>query len=192
MRVMRLLCTVALAMTGAMLLLDEPATATVLCSTHSGTVKVREICKPRETQLDPVALGLQGPAGADPLPGARIVAGTIHGDNCTPLTDPEVPGTCPILGGGGFTLAAYLATDAGADCCELPQCGRCLIRYKVFFHEPFSGVPAVQLTADDGSAATYCGTLNEVTATGVTAWCSSAFGKFVPPNMLHVTAVGAR
>ena len=34
----------------------------------------------------------------------------------------------------------------------------------------------VNLTPSEGSAATYCGTLNDVTASGVTARCSSAFG----------------
>jgi len=41
------------------------AEALVLCAPKSGegTVRVREACKPNETQLDPVALGLQGPPG---------------------------------------------------------------------------------------------------------------------------------
>jgi len=34
----------------------------------SGTVRVRTVCRPREVQLDPVALGLQGPPG----PGAVV------------------------------------------------------------------------------------------------------------------------
>jgi hypothetical protein len=37
--------------------------AAVLCKTPSESVKVRDICKPREVQLDPTALGLQGPTG---------------------------------------------------------------------------------------------------------------------------------
>lgn len=39
------------------------ADAAVLCAPKSGAVSVREECKPTETQLDPVALGLQGPPG---------------------------------------------------------------------------------------------------------------------------------
>src|SRR5262249_38994659 len=60
----------------------------------SGTVKVRSTCRTHEVQLDPLALS-----------GRQIIAGTIGGDDsrCTPLTDPNVPGTCPILGGSGFS-----------------------------------------------------------------------------------------
>jgi hypothetical protein len=40
------------------------AQAAVLCSKKSGVVTVRtEACKKKETQLDPAALGLQGPQG---------------------------------------------------------------------------------------------------------------------------------
>ncbi len=39
------------------------ADAAVLCAPRSGAVSVREACKKNETQLDPVALGLQGPRG---------------------------------------------------------------------------------------------------------------------------------
>src|SRR5438552_4117827 len=39
--------------------------AGVLCASHSGsgTVRVRTACRTTEVQLDPVALGLQGPPG---------------------------------------------------------------------------------------------------------------------------------
>src|SRR5438034_8970012 len=47
------------------------ARAAVLCTSGSGsgTVRVRESCRPREVQLDPVALGLQGPPGPQGPPG---------------------------------------------------------------------------------------------------------------------------
>ena len=41
-----------------------PARAAVLCQTASATLKVRDAYRPRETQVDPAALGLQGPSGA--------------------------------------------------------------------------------------------------------------------------------
>jgi hypothetical protein len=48
----------------------DVAEAVVLCAhprsdgTFNTSVKIRETCKPAETQLDPVALGLQGPPGS--------------------------------------------------------------------------------------------------------------------------------
>ena len=43
----------------ASLILAAHAHAAVLCRTHTETVKVRDACKPAETQMDPVTLGLQ-------------------------------------------------------------------------------------------------------------------------------------
>ena len=43
----------------ASLILAAHAHAAVLCRTHTETVKVRDACKPTETQMDPVTLGLQ-------------------------------------------------------------------------------------------------------------------------------------
>ena len=40
-----------------------PAHALVLCGNPSGSVFVRATCRSAEQQLDPVALGLQGPKG---------------------------------------------------------------------------------------------------------------------------------
>lgn len=42
-----------------------PVSAAVLCVKHDdGALTAREVCKVNETQVDPVALGLQGPPGA--------------------------------------------------------------------------------------------------------------------------------
>src|SRR5438552_5329056 len=62
--------------------------AAVLCTggSGSGTVRVRATCRPRETQLDPVALGLQGPPGPSSVvmdSNGRLV-GVI---NATPTDD---------------------------------------------------------------------------------------------------------
>ena len=43
--------------------MSASASAAVLCRTSTGLVAVRDACKRGETQLDPVALGLQGPPG---------------------------------------------------------------------------------------------------------------------------------
>lgn len=50
-----------------------PVEAAVLCAPKGGdgSVKVREMCEKNETQLDPVALGLQGPPGPPGPMGAQ-------------------------------------------------------------------------------------------------------------------------
>lgn len=115
------------------------------------------------------------------------ISGTIRGDNCSPLTDPDVPGTCPIVTGSGFSVLAYLATDAGADCCGLDGCGRCLIRYAIVFDAPFEGAPTTNASA--GDATTTC-TTYDVTVSGFTIRCDSPFGSFVPPHDLFFDAAG--
>ena len=42
------------------------ANADVLCKARIGTVKIRVACKPSESLVDPIALGLQGPPGPSP------------------------------------------------------------------------------------------------------------------------------
>src|SRR5438874_5836813 len=51
------------------------ASATVLCKTSTGLVAVRDACKRGETQLDPIALGLQGPPGPTGATGATGATG---------------------------------------------------------------------------------------------------------------------
>lgn len=61
------------------------ALAVVLCAkargdgSFSSTVKIREECRPTETQLDPVALGLQGPSGPQGVPGPGFVLRDANG-----------------------------------------------------------------------------------------------------------------
>jgi hypothetical protein len=84
------------------------ANAAILCEVTAGatqgTLKVRPGpgCPARETKVDPVALGLQGPPGKPGAPGAQGVAGPAgpaadlnnvvikwrdHGDNCLYVED---------------------------------------------------------------------------------------------------------
>lgn len=51
------------------------AHAAVLCATGKGALKLRDACKPKETQVDPVALGLQGPPGPQGDPGPQGIPG---------------------------------------------------------------------------------------------------------------------
>jgi len=50
------------------------ADATVLCANAGGAVFVRQACGPRESQLDPVALGLVGPQGPAGPAGVSLFA----------------------------------------------------------------------------------------------------------------------
>jgi len=58
-----------------------PSWAVVLCAktrkdgTFNSTVRIRETCRKKETQLDPAALGLQGPPGQDGAPGENGAPG---------------------------------------------------------------------------------------------------------------------
>ncbi len=64
------------------LLATSPAYALVLCArpradgSISTSLKVREVCKLTEMQLDPIGLGLQGPPGPQGEPGSPGPAGT--------------------------------------------------------------------------------------------------------------------
>jgi hypothetical protein len=86
---------------------------------------------------------------ADPSPTTNtdVVSGTIRGDDCSALTSPDVAGTCPIVEGQGFTVEAFLAVEAGADCCGLDRCTRCLIRYVIQFDDPFAELPIAKASA---------------------------------------------
>src|SRR5205807_2049368 len=48
-------------------------------------VKIRESCRPGESQLDPLILGLQGPQGepGPPGPGTKTIAGLVMPDGST-------------------------------------------------------------------------------------------------------------
>ena len=52
-----------LAVALASLVLATPLHAAVLCAKKKGNLAVRDTCKPKETQVDPAALGLVGPQG---------------------------------------------------------------------------------------------------------------------------------
>ena len=52
-----------IALVGIGLCFGSLASAAVLCAGKSGTVKTRDACKPKETQLDPAALGLGSGSG---------------------------------------------------------------------------------------------------------------------------------
>src|SRR5690242_11485519 len=63
-------------------MLGHTASAKVLCARPSGTLKIRDACRSRETLVDPVALGLQGPPGPPgdpfgPCPSDSVKVGNV-------------------------------------------------------------------------------------------------------------------
>ena len=91
----------------------------VLCANPSGSVFVRGTCKPNETPLDPVALGLVGPAGPAGPSGPAGPAGP-KGDigpkgDTGAMGDPGPPGAAgPGLSDfSEVTAEAVTAADAG-------------------------------------------------------------------------------
>ena len=86
------------------LAISAPANAAVLCANPSGSVLLRAACKASEQRVDPVALGLQGPAGVS---GYEVVSkrfeSTAGVDNA--IVHFGAFAACPagkkLLGGGG-------------------------------------------------------------------------------------------
>src|SRR5215467_5615446 len=76
--------------------------AAVLCSNPSGSVFVRDSCKGNETQLNPVALGLVGPAGPAGAPGTPGTPGAPGAQG--PAGPQGTPGVdSPTLSGFVYT-----------------------------------------------------------------------------------------
>lgn len=103
------------------------ASAVVLCArprldgTFNATVKIRELCKPREQQLDPVALGLQGPPGQQGDPGPQGDPGVC---SCSSTTTPTTSSTSS----SGFVTSTTCSTVTTGTlwCFNKPGCtGNC-------------------------------------------------------------------
>ena len=84
------------------------ADAAVLCANPSGSVSLRQACKGNETPLDPVALGLVGPAGPQ---GPAGPAGPTGPPGPTGATGPA--GSAGPAGGQGSAGPAGPAGPAG-------------------------------------------------------------------------------
>jgi hypothetical protein len=66
------------------LVLAAAADAQVLCKTGGGTLNTRAACKPREMQVDPAAVGFQGPAGPKGPKGDTGAAGNMGAPGVVP------------------------------------------------------------------------------------------------------------
>jgi len=108
----------------ALALFCSDAAADVLCKTRSGSLKVRDVCKPTETQADPVALGLQGPPGPQGPAGPAAVVKDSNGTLVGVVTESsgrrvarDISGTPVSIGIAGTTWADeapqfyYTSTD---------------------------------------------------------------------------------
>src|SRR5574337_291215 len=112
---------------------------------------------------------------------AGTINGTFEGDNCQPpITDSHTPADCTVLDGPGFAVEAFLAISAGADCCGLPQRGRCLVSSALTFDVPFPAPPAV--TFQDPN----CETLGTPTARGFELQCEG----YNPLHAISFVAAG--
>jgi hypothetical protein len=106
----------------ALLLWSSSASAAVLCArakadgTFSTTLKIRESCTATETQLDPDALGLRGPAGPAGLTGIETVSAEHAAENVGPGYPDVAWGSvfCPsgkaVIGGGAMIRSNNNAT----------------------------------------------------------------------------------
>ena len=91
--------TVPIVVRVTVLVLGSAVHAGVLCTGRGGILRVRDACKPRETRVDPVALGLQGPPGPPGAPGQPGPQG-VKGDKGDPGND-GAPGPQGLQGATG-------------------------------------------------------------------------------------------
>jgi len=104
------------------------AEAQALCANASGSVFLRTVCKANETTIDPVALGLTGPAGPAGPQGAMGPQGLAGADGAEGAQGPEGPqgpqgaqGTDGNLALAGQTC--YLSSVEGFDDAGNIVCG---------------------------------------------------------------------
>jgi hypothetical protein len=104
--------TVAISMSVLVLVLTIPANAVVLCAkqrsdgTFNSSVRIREACKSRETQLDPAGLDLQGAQGDQ---GPQGVQGDPGDDGSEGA--PGSPGELQLVDANGQVLGLVQAVD---------------------------------------------------------------------------------
>src|SRR4051794_27218918 len=92
--------------------------AAMLCTNRAGNVKLRDVCRNSETQVDPVALGLQGPKGDKGDQGNK---GDQGDKGYTGEQGPQgPPGPVSLL--NTPTIYTRTATGPGIDYCNTVQC----------------------------------------------------------------------
>jgi hypothetical protein len=131
----------------AVLLGTWTSEAAVLCARRNGSLRMRdEVCKRKETQVDPDALGLRGPAGPPGAPGADGTAlgyayvfrtGSISQERSKNVTNenldhpsdgvycfhslPFTPSSIVATNEEGVAIRATLIADAVISCRDTDQ-----------------------------------------------------------------------
>lgn len=97
-----------------LLALASSASAAVLCRLRSGVLAVRDVCRKKETPVDPVGLGLRGPQGEQGPPGGQGPKGDQGGQGEPGAAAPGLqvlsPGTATTLA----PLQCYVVYAGGA------------------------------------------------------------------------------
>lgn len=193
------------------------AHAAVLCArphadgTFNTSVKIREACRPSEAQLDPAALGLQGPpgplgpAGAEGPTGPAGPAATLRDANgvlvgVVTRTEGLSSTTVQIVRGLPDGRAAKLRYDGGVNV-------QSTVDATLYFSQPGCGGPAYYGPPPSdpiSNAAVQNGILYFSVGGGVTvsfqswkdAWhslgsCAAVGGVFSPPDSCCLPAAGS-
>jgi len=123
--------TFGLVMVGVLLVGATNANAVLLCAkpkkdgTFDTSVMIRESCRGDERQLDPIALGLQGPKGDPGLQGLQGPPGdpgqctcprTCKGTGTTCTTDDDCEGVTGVCDNFAATASCVQTCTVSADC----------------------------------------------------------------------------
>lgn len=168
--------------------LTYAADAAVLC-TSNGRLAVREECKRKESLVDPVALGLQGPPGE---PGPAGPVGAAGGDLAGMYPDPVLAPPEPVqaVQPGSGTPLDFCPQD-GAFCGDLIIFQRVWENYgqgaePVGFWKDRFGVVHIQGSARSAGAGTSIFKLPPAYRPATIRWFAAPTG-FGAPTMLFVS-----
>ncbi len=96
----------------ALFIIATSSHALVLCTSSRGTetIRIRNVCSKNELQLDPVALGLQGPKGdpgINPIPCASQIGNEVYFEECNVNIRNGSGATDGVLNGLGNLVIGY-------------------------------------------------------------------------------------
>lgn len=97
------------------------AQAAVLCArprrdgTFNSSVRIREVCRPGEVQLNPTVLDLQGPPGPQGEPGVCPCASTTTATTSSTTTTLATPSCAPTDSGVAWSISANASSILGCS-----------------------------------------------------------------------------